>query len=296
MIDTHIELFENLVKNKQKRSLKGINKKCRKYVIDRYKEYVNIVTHFDSNNSTRDFEELAHSNYCNKKLPGKSLCKFYTTKNKHLKPIKDLIEIKGFCGYCLLMGFADLTIEHFLPSSVYPEYSVLSLNLSYVCNRCNEIKGNRARFPDGSMQFKDPNSKNYVADILTNVHISLESKDSALILNFDSSDDSETIHKSHFTELGFSNHWAKYIPKILDIHITSSISTLLVSNMALTSYVDKLVLITNTFHENWMKTNPILGLTMKRVLCEYEDIYRQCLAEKVQRHPGYIQKMSNESS
>ncbi|MBQ1035876.1 HNH endonuclease [Micromonospora sp. C81] len=45
---------------------------------------------------------------------------------------------------CPMCGHRDVaTLDHFLPKSVYPEYSALSINLVPVCPYCNNEKGNK---------------------------------------------------------------------------------------------------------------------------------------------------------
>ncbi|OIQ19966.1 MAG: hypothetical protein BM556_05615 [Bacteriovorax sp. MedPE-SWde] len=46
----------------------------------------------------------------------------------------------GDCPFC---GFGEITdVDHFLPSSSYPEYSIYTNNLIPSCHRCNNLKNN----------------------------------------------------------------------------------------------------------------------------------------------------------
>lgn len=52
----------------------------------------------------------------------------------------DLLQITG--GRCPMCGFGEAsTLEHYLPRSGYPEFSVFALNLIPACARCNLLKG-----------------------------------------------------------------------------------------------------------------------------------------------------------
>jgi 5-methylcytosine-specific restriction endonuclease McrA len=52
----------------------------------------------------------------------------------------DLLQLTG--GRCPLCGFGEAsTLEHYLPQSRYPEFSVFALNLIPACARCNLLKG-----------------------------------------------------------------------------------------------------------------------------------------------------------
>jgi hypothetical protein len=52
----------------------------------------------------------------------------------------ELLEVTN--GRCPMCGFGEAsTLDHYLPRSVYPEFSVLALNLLPACARCNLLKG-----------------------------------------------------------------------------------------------------------------------------------------------------------
>lgn len=52
----------------------------------------------------------------------------------------ELLEITN--GRCPMCGFGEAsTLDHYLPRSVYPEFSVFALNLLPACARCNLLKG-----------------------------------------------------------------------------------------------------------------------------------------------------------
>jgi 5-methylcytosine-specific restriction endonuclease McrA len=46
----------------------------------------------------------------------------------------------GRCPFCT-SGRVGNDLDHYLPRSVFPEFSVLSINLVPICKRCNELKG-----------------------------------------------------------------------------------------------------------------------------------------------------------
>lgn len=72
--------------------------------------------------------------------------RLYDNPPQALKFIKSLREsIQGACPMCGRSG--NGTIDHYLPKSIYPEYSFFSKNLVPACDRCNKerslkIKGN----------------------------------------------------------------------------------------------------------------------------------------------------------
>lgn len=62
-------------------------------------------------------------------------------KDKLWKHLRDHHEVNlQICPYCLLNP--PSTWDHYLPQSIYPEFSVLPINLVYVCADCNKIKLN----------------------------------------------------------------------------------------------------------------------------------------------------------
>ena len=50
--------------------------------------------------------------------------------------------LQGTGGRCPMCGFGEAsTLDHYLPLSKYPEFSVFAMNLIPACARCNQLKG-----------------------------------------------------------------------------------------------------------------------------------------------------------
>lgn len=66
-----------------------------------------------------------------------------------------------YCPYCGLRmrqkpGSQSPDRDHFLPRSVFPEFSILSVNLVQCCDDCNSVKGARFKDASGSDLFLHP--------------------------------------------------------------------------------------------------------------------------------------------
>ena len=90
-------------------------------------------------------EALPMSIFDNKKADELRSC--YEAKRKVVRELKDAYRqangnVVLRCAYCQL-GKGE-TIDHFLPKSLYPEFSILSTNLVFVCASCNQKKGDAA--------------------------------------------------------------------------------------------------------------------------------------------------------
>ncbi|MGW5740211.1 HNH endonuclease [Amycolatopsis sp. NPDC003861] len=65
----------------------------------------------------------------------------FTQKRRLLSVLRDEameLTYKGLCPMCCSAQVKDL--DHYLPRSLYPEFSLLSLNLVPICSRCNGTK------------------------------------------------------------------------------------------------------------------------------------------------------------
>ena len=62
------------------------------------------------------------------------------------------------CPYCGILRQSPSALDHFLPRGVFPEYSILSKNLVYICERCNNKshKGSLVNDNDGKRLFLHP--------------------------------------------------------------------------------------------------------------------------------------------
>lgn len=59
---------------------------------------------------------------------------------------KELFRLSDYCPFCFTTSVRSL--DHYLPCSAYPEYSILADNLVPMCHGCNELKGDRVGVGD----------------------------------------------------------------------------------------------------------------------------------------------------
>jgi len=61
------------------------------------------------------------------------------------------------CSYCGILRHSLADLDHFMPRSKYPEFSILSWNLIYVCKECNQdYKKSSFLTTDGTRKFLHP--------------------------------------------------------------------------------------------------------------------------------------------
>lgn len=97
--------------------------------------------------------------YCN-------LYSLYDSTSEHCKTFKKLIKdiSKTKCPYCSLDTPSH--IDHYLPRSVFPEYSVFSLNLIFSCSICNSgYKGDDYINAQGERLFINPYFDTFIETI-----------------------------------------------------------------------------------------------------------------------------------
>lgn len=133
-IENLISYFDNIIANKNKEEDVVVLKLIRDDIDNKYKHY---VEHFD----TKHIIDINDSTYPKNHS---ALLSCYKSEGSILialkKQIWDLQDdgIKGICQYC---GIGKpISFDHYLPISVYPEYSVLAINLIPCCIDCNEKK------------------------------------------------------------------------------------------------------------------------------------------------------------
>jgi hypothetical protein len=70
------------------------------------------------------------------------------------------------CPYCGILRQSSSALDHFLPRSVFPEYSILSSNLVYICEICNNKahKGVLVNDSDGIRLFLHPYSDKLIEE------------------------------------------------------------------------------------------------------------------------------------
>lgn len=71
---------------------------------------------------------------------------------------------RELCPYCSLDSTYQL--DHFLPKSVYPEFSLYGPNLLPICGRCNQIKLNSVATPAGNRIFVLPSDDEFLREDL----------------------------------------------------------------------------------------------------------------------------------
>lgn len=130
LIIDHAANFNTIVSAKQTASktvLLGIKNK----VVDRYDKY----------NLNKDTLELLPKEVW-ADVEKKALTSCYKIKAKDADKFKaDIIQLNNIhkCQYC---GISPIKpFDHFLPQTLYPEFSILSLNLIPCCSDCNNKKG-----------------------------------------------------------------------------------------------------------------------------------------------------------
>lgn len=71
----------------------------------------------------------------------------YTTSREQIQKLRNdlkAINGKGKVYKCPLCGAANVRhLDHYIPRSIMPEFSVMPQNLIYLCEDCNEIKDNK---------------------------------------------------------------------------------------------------------------------------------------------------------
>jgi len=100
--------------------------------------------HYQENN--RNLINISQYNFEGREVIKSYLLECYgdnVNLNKLKVEIKSLQDThyKAICPYCGLNS--NGTFDHYIPKEVFPDYSVLSLNLIPCCEKCNSIKGER---------------------------------------------------------------------------------------------------------------------------------------------------------
>lgn len=119
------------------------------------------------------------------------LYELYDSDEKSIKDMKNKIKIKyeknyfshhgERCPYCGILRQSPSALDHFLPRSIFPEYSILSNNLIYICETCNNRahKGSLINDADGKRIFLNPYTDKEIA---TNSFISCSIRTDNLIV------------------------------------------------------------------------------------------------------------------
>lgn len=110
-------------------------RQARQLAISLFQEYAAGSWHFDR---PSDLSALSQ-------VQRKALLKTYGLTQKR-RPLSDLradliLNAQGECPYCRLES--PTTLDHFLPKSRFEVYASFSLNLTPMCNVCNNLKGTK---------------------------------------------------------------------------------------------------------------------------------------------------------
>lgn len=139
-IDFNDDIYENLIKTK-----KGTPKKGRGNI---FPHYDGLISHIKWYLKISPYFENIKSIYNTKLLVHNELYNLYDSESKDIKTLKKEIKKKTIsdaktknglvCPYCGIKRNEIHDLDHYMPRSKYPEYSILSNNLIYVCTTCNQ--------------------------------------------------------------------------------------------------------------------------------------------------------------
>ncbi len=101
------------------------------------------------------------------------------------------------CPYCGILRQSPSALDHFLPRGVFPEYSILSKNLVYICERCNNgaHKGSLVTDTDGKRLFLHPYT-DIELETHTFIQCNLEFDDLTVLPTFTISDEILSLNPS----------------------------------------------------------------------------------------------------
>ena len=176
-----------------------------------YQEYKNKLEYFE-NTLKSDYKKENALKY-------NSLFNLYDSDSKDTENLKE--EIKEIsrtkCPYCGISESSHL--DHFLPRAKFPEFSIYSPNLIYVCGICNcKYKGEKILNSKGERIFFNP----YFDDFIDNIEFlkcriivnDIYPKFEFYIEDLSSSNDYEyKVIKNHFEAMGLQTRYFEQIVK-----------------------------------------------------------------------------------
>ena len=176
-----------------------------------YQEYKNKLEYFE-NTLKSDYKKENALKY-------NSLFNLYDSDSKDTENLKE--EIKEIsrtkCPYCGISESSHL--DHFLPRAKFPEFSIYSPNLIYVCSICNSTyKGDDVVNSLGERKFFNPYFDNFIEDIqflkcriiVNDIYPKFE----FYIEDLSSSNDYEyKVIKNHFEAMGLQTRYFEQIVK-----------------------------------------------------------------------------------
>lgn len=134
--DSLIDWYATIVENKDPSDVKDYLEQITDDIENRFNEYIDKF-------SSSDLISIEDSEYP-QNHPGLVSC--YKSEGNTLKLLKKAIkdnqdnDLKGLCQYCGILK--PKTYDHYLPVSIYPEFSALAINLIPCCKDCNGKKHN----------------------------------------------------------------------------------------------------------------------------------------------------------
>lgn len=114
--------------------------------------YLLNVANYDlyaNNGSLCELSEITlptinHKNFVNYKTIKDELIKMYDRLHNNKRPRLYYDKIRSLSKKCPFCGFGQVyTLDHYLPKSIFPIFSILPYNLVPCCRDCNTKKGNK---------------------------------------------------------------------------------------------------------------------------------------------------------
>lgn len=140
----YISFDEDIYKKLIKTSLG----KARKKTSNVFPHYNNIIDNIDDYILNIPCFEKTNSLFPSKNDVHNELYELYDSTSSNVKALKESIKTltinnpktkEGLtCPYCGITRNILHDLDHFMPRSKYPEFSILSNNLIYVCSECNQ--------------------------------------------------------------------------------------------------------------------------------------------------------------
>jgi 5-methylcytosine-specific restriction endonuclease McrA len=137
----HVDYLNKVINNKQKKR-RTVLEKIKPYITSRYAKYQSKKSTLEDINASEIPLDVP-SDKINKKY---SLIHMYDSQEQYareyLKEMKELLKEGIICPYCGLTESKQ--IDHFLPKSKFPEFSLYLPNMIVICSDCNKSKDNIA--------------------------------------------------------------------------------------------------------------------------------------------------------
>jgi len=210
---TPLQYDENILKRYIYKS-DGITPKAGNNILHTNITFVqNRISSYQS--SVNNFSPLPMFIYSDNNLKNK-LYNIYDSTSKNIKVLKAKIRnlSKTVCPYCGIQN-EPYRIDHYLPRSVYPEFSIFSDNLIPSCDICNDIyKKDHYISSDGLRLFYNPYFDNFI-DNEQFLKCDLQCENDYLIINFYidniNNDESNKILQNHFAKLALNQRYKDII-------------------------------------------------------------------------------------